>query len=412
MYLRGRMVWAARFVLYSVIGLFMSLYSSLSVANTFGADAAFLREHTDAFVLSDEAGRAQIVVVPQYQGRVMTSTTGGAQGLSFGWINRELIASGKTGPHMNAFGGEDRFWLGPEGGQFALYFKKGDPFEFEYWQTPPLIDTEPFELVDRSEGSALFRRDATLANYAGTTFTFRIDRTINLLDGRRAAEILGLPGVLQGDFVAYETMNTLTNAGTSVWTKDTGLMSIWILGMFTPSPETTVVIPIRPGDDATLGPKVNDAYFGKVPADRLRVEEDVLFFKGDGAYRSKIGISPKRAKPICGSYDAAGKVLTLVQFNQPQDAAEYVNSMWEIQKEPFAGDVVNSYNDGPPEPGAKPMGPFYELETSSPAAALKPGESITHIHRTFHFQGEDVELDKIAKTTLDVEIEALKRSMK
>ena len=30
---------------------------------------------------------------------------------------------------MNVFGGEDRFWLGPEGGQFALYFKAGDPFD-------------------------------------------------------------------------------------------------------------------------------------------------------------------------------------------------------------------------------------------------------------------------------------------
>lgn len=381
-------------------------------AQTFGADAALLQEHTDAFVLSDEAGRAQVVVVPQYQGRVMTSTTGGAQGPSFGWINRELIASGKTGPHMNAFGGEDRFWLGPEGGQFALYFKKGDPFDFDHWQTPPLIDTKPFELVDRSSGSAIFRRDATLTNYASTTFTFRIDRTINLLDAHRAAEALGLPGELKGDFVAYETVNTLTNAGSAAWEKDTGLMSIWILGMFTPSPETTVAIPIRPGDEATLGPKVNDTYFGKVPADRLRVEDEVLFFKGDGAYRSKIGISPRRAKPVCGSYDAAGKVLTLVQFNQPvDDAVGYVNSMWEIQKEPFAGDVVNSYNDGPPEPGAKPMGPFYELETSSPAAALKPGESITHIHRTFHFQGDETTLDAIATNTLGVTLDEIRNGL-
>jgi len=51
--------------------------------------------------------------------------------------------------------------------------------------------------------------------------------------------------------------------------------------------------------------------------------------------------------------------------------------------------VVNSYNDGPPSPGAKPLGPFYELESSSPALALKPGESATHIHRTIHLQGDE-----------------------
>ena len=37
---------------------------------------------------------------------------------------------------MNVFGGEDRFWLGPEGGQFALYFKPGDPFDLDHWQVP------------------------------------------------------------------------------------------------------------------------------------------------------------------------------------------------------------------------------------------------------------------------------------
>ncbi len=55
-------------------------------------------------------------------------------------------------------------------------------------------------------------------------------------------------------------------------------------------------------------------------------------------------------------------VLTLVHLTVPEGATDYVNSMWEIQEKPFAGDVVNSYNDGPASPGAKPLGPFYELE--------------------------------------------------
>jgi hypothetical protein len=74
--------------------------------------------------------------------------------------------------------------------------------------------------------------------------------------------------------------------------------------------------------------------------------------------------------------------------------------MWEIQDAPYGGDAANSYNDGPPAPGAKPLGPFYELESSSPAAALAPGESLTHVHRTFHFEGPEAELDAIAMATL------------
>ena len=141
--------------------------------------------------------------------------------------------------------------------------------------------------------------------------------------------------------------------------------------MFNPSPVTTIVVPFKRGPEAELGPVVNDAYFGKVPADRLVVGDGVIFFSGDGLFRSKIGIAPRRALPFAGSYDAERGVLTIVHLTVPEGAAEYVNSMWRIQEDPFAGDVVNSYNDGPASPGAKPMGPFYELESSSPAAALR-----------------------------------------
>src|SRR3954451_2131836 len=80
---------------------------------TFASDLAFLRQHTKVVVLG-EAGGAQVAIAPEYQGRVMTSTTGGAGAPSFGWIGRDAVASGTRQPHMNVFGGEDRFWLGPE----------------------------------------------------------------------------------------------------------------------------------------------------------------------------------------------------------------------------------------------------------------------------------------------------------
>jgi hypothetical protein len=58
---------------------------------------------------------------------------------SFGWINRELIAFGKLQPHMNAFGGEDRFWLGPESGRFALLFAPGAEIQFADWFAPAVL---------------------------------------------------------------------------------------------------------------------------------------------------------------------------------------------------------------------------------------------------------------------------------
>jgi hypothetical protein len=218
---------------------------------------------------------------------------------------------------------------------------------------------------------------------------------------------LRIPGVKA---VAYESVNRLTNAGKEAWKKETGLLSIWILGMFTPSPSTTVVVPIAPGPEVEFGPKVKDDYFGKVPADRLVVKDKVVFFCADGKYRSKIGFNPKRARPILGSYDAAHQVLTLVQYTKPEGVTDYVNSMWKIQDDPYAGDVANSYNDGPAAPGKKPMGPFYELESSSPAAALEPGKSIEHTHRTFHLRGGEQDLDTIARATLGVGLDEIKKA--
>ena len=89
-----------------------------------------------------------------------------------------------------------------------------------------------------------------------------------------------------------------------------------------------------------------------------------------------------------------------MQYTKPEGATDYVNSMWELQDEPFKGDVVNSYNDGPPSSGAKPLGPFYELESSSPALALKPGESATHIHRTIHLKGDETVVRDLGQVIL------------
>jgi hypothetical protein len=374
----------------------------------FDADVAFLRQHTGVILLADPSSGAQVVVAPAYQGRIMTSTIGGADAASFGWLGRDAIASGRRQPHMNVFGGEDRFWLGPEGGQYALYFKPGDPFDLDHWQVPDPIDWDRWDVVASSATSAQFQKRMNLLNYAGTRLDIDVNRTIRLLPAADVAAHLGSAPGSSVRVVAFESANTVANAGSAPWQPESGLVSVWILGMFSPSPATTVALPFTPGPESALGPIVNDAYFGKVPPDRLVVRDSAVLFRGDGQYRSKIGLPPSRALDSVGSYDAAGRVLTLVQYTRPAGATAYVNSMWEIQREPYKGDVINSYNDGPPAPGKPPLGPFYELETSSPALRLEPGQKYTHVHRTFHLAGPEAELDRIARATLTVGLDELK----
>lgn len=371
---------------------------------TFAYDADFLAKHQETIILENE--NAMLAICPGFQGRVMTSTSGGGEGLSYGWLNYKLIESGEIMQHINPVGGEDRFWLGPEGGQFSLYFEPGDEFIFDNWQTPAVIDTEAFDLVSKNKKSAIFKKEFNLVNYSGSELKLKVDRSISLL---RASDLPGfLPTELPDNLntVAYQSSNTITNTGESPWTKETGALSIWVLGMFNPSPSMTIIIPFREGTEEELGQKVNDTYFGKVPADRLIVGDGILYFKGDGQYRSKIGLNPKRALSLMGSYDEEAKVLTIVKYSKPVGVTDYVNSMWELQEAPFAGDAANSYNDGPVDGSA--MGPFYELESSSPAAFLAPNESMTHLHTTIHIQGEEDDLDVITQKLFNVDIHTIK----
>ncbi len=377
--------------------------------NSFGEVVSFVEKHSKLVVLADAPDGATIAIWPAMQARVLTSSVAGPKGLGFGWINRELIASGKVAEHMNAVGGEDRIWLGPEGGQFSIFFAPGVPFDFEHWFTPAPLDTEAFDVISQSKTSASFRRDFSLTNFSGTKFELRIDREVRLLSSDKVWSGLGIEAVNGVKIVAYESENKLTNLAKDGMKKESGLLSLWVLGQFQSTPRTTVVLPFMPGPESELGVKVTTDYFGDVPEDRILIGEDFVFFKGDSNWRSKLGLSPQRAKNILGSYDAQNGVLTIAQYNQSSKPEMYVNSAWKIQENPYCGDVVNTYNDGPAAPGQGQLGAFYELESSSPARELQSGEVIEHTHRTIHFEGSEQQLDAICQRTLGVRIADIRK---
>lgn len=371
---------------------------------SYSDDLKFMKNYVDVVELVSPSGEEKIAISPDLQGRVMTSTAFGDEGNGYGWINKELFESEEPQEHIHVYGGEERFWLGPEGGQYSIFFKKGDEFTLDNWYTPRLIDLEPFAIKEKNASSVSFTKKASLTNYSGYTFELGIERQVELYSADKIAQELGVAIPSSVKSVAYNTTNVLSNVGRSDWKKETGLLSIWLLGMYNASPATTVVIPFHPGENELLGNAVTDDYFGKVPSERLIVKDSVLYFSGDAKYRSKIGLSPSRSKDIMGSYDAENQVLTIIKFNKPNGVSDYVNSQWKIQEEPYKGDVVNSYNDGPPAEGEKQLGQFYELETSSPALALKAGENATHTQLTCHFEGDEPVLDELAKRLLGVSV--------
>jgi hypothetical protein len=256
-----------------------------------------------------------------------------------------------------------------------------------------------------------FSKNFELANASGTEMNIGVERSVKLLTARETKEALGIEMDKSLSFVAYESENTLINRGKFAWTEQSGALSVWMLAMFNPSEGGLVFIPFRSGGGEETGKVVNDDYFGKVPSDRLILKDGILFFKTDGKYRSKIGISPKGALPFCGSYDPEKQVLTLLWHSVPESPSKYVNSKWGSQTDPFLGDEVNSYNDGPVADGSI-MGPFYEIESSSPAAFLEAGGRITHKQRIFHITGTEEQLTRITEKIFNQSLVEIKKSFK
>jgi hypothetical protein len=376
---------------------------------TFAYDLHFLKQHDSVLVLKNDNGNAQIIVSPKYQAKVFTSTTDGESGKSMGWINYKVFDQKEADPHMNAFGGEDRLWLGPEGSKYSLFFKPGTEMSFENWHTPAAIDKESWHVKGDSctPKSIYMVKTTQMQNYAGTVFDIKLDRVVLLQEDTAINNLLGIRLDSTVKAVGYTTFNTITNVGKQEWNKETGAPCMWNLDMFNPSTSITIVIPYELN---TTGEIATTDYFGKIPPARIKFINGTLYFKADGKQRGKLGLPPNRVKSYAGSYDADNGILTIITYDFNPNAT-YLNQEWRIDKDPFKGDAVNAYNDGPLADGSQ-MGPFYEIESVSPAAFLKSGEKLTHKHSVFHFTGDKSSLNVIALKTLGVGLKDIQAAFK
>lgn len=353
--------------------------------NNFQEDVEFLQKYVEIILL--EKGDAKLVVCPSYQGRVLTSSSEGWTGKSNGWINYSLIEGGKIHPLLNPYGGEDRIWLGPEAGQYGLFFQKNEPFDVAHAKTPSALDRESFEIEGAIEKEQIqFNKKFTCKNYADYEFRLELNRKIQLLE---SPDFLTGTSLTETNYLGYRSANTLINVGDQKWSRETGLLSLWAIGMFPASPSSQVIVPLN-----SVGAELS-SYFSDLDASRIKIKDKIAYFLGDGNYRSKIGVKAEHCGAFICGLDLARESLTIIRFKKAEETA-YVNSQWEIQDEPYGGDLLNSYNDGPNDKGES-LGVFYELESSSPALALGPNESYEHWQDIWHFSGSSKNLIKLVE---------------
>jgi len=288
-----------------------------------------------------------------------------------------------------------------------LFFRPFTKMEIAYWHTPTAFDFESWKLTSSSDKKASLSKSTRVMNYLGIIFNLAIVRDIEILESDYVKKMLGIDLDNKVKSVAFSTTNTIINTGPFAWDKQTGAPCLWNLDMFSPSAKTVIVVPYNQND---TGKVATTDYFGQIPPDRVKYNNGILLFKADGKSRGKLGVPPNRAKTMAGSYDSQNNVLTIALFDIDPKST-YLNQEWRTDRDPFIGDAVNAYNDGPLANGTQ-MGPFYEIESVSPAAFLKPNEALSHKHSVFHFSGDKGELNKISIKTLGISLQDIQAAFK
>ncbi|MCM2681261.1 DUF6786 family protein [Echinimonas agarilytica] len=384
----------------SLTALTLSLFNTgATQAVTFNDDVELLKQKHQPIILTN--GNSRLAVLAEYQGRAMVSSMAGDSGQSIGWMDRQLLQQDLSNVQNLNVGGVSRLWYGPEKGPYALFFKPGKEQVVETIHYPDAMTHIAFDVVKQSSQQVEFNKTIQLTNHMGTDFTFDVNRRIELFDREQLVESLGVPIPLALDAVGFSAKTQLTNASTKTLSRDKGLVAIWELGCFYPN--ATVAIPMEPPLAEIT------SYFTPLKHSHTRVKGNTVFYKADASYLNKIGIRPAQTKPIMGSYNAELNMLTVVkfQFKPPADGT-YVNSEWVDDVDPYAGDVTNIFNHGIQQDGK--AGPFYEMETSSHASELSPGQSTEHYHNTYHFSGNKKQLSRVSEALLGVTLQQLQQA--
>ena len=364
----------------------------------FGQDLSFFSKHQAEIVILGE-GDSLVAVSPKYQGRVMTSTFGGVEGPSLGWINHELLADNKIGLQTYQIGGEDRFWVGPQGGDYSIFFPMGSIYSADNWRAPAGISVDNWRMTARSKTQARFEKDTDFENAKGKRFKVKAERELTVLNRTQISEILGIEIPEAVKVVGFQSFNKLTNMGETPWGADSGMLNISVQSCFNANKKVRVFIPYKPGDPEKLGDIVRDNYFEASGAGdgSLLVDPAYISFRADGRKMAGIGVSGKRSEGIALSYDDTNRVLTIILYIKPSGERSYLQNSWRrsgVQR--FDGDAISVYNNGPLARTSVIADPFYEISTHSPALNLAPNKSQFHLQRTFHFGGSEYDLGLIS----------------
>ncbi|AUP80544.1 hypothetical protein C1H87_18225 [Flavivirga eckloniae] len=362
-------------------------------------DVELIAKKTKIIELLSDNGKGRIAIAPEIQGKVLTTTYGGKNGMGNGWLNTSAFQGEDL--DVAGIGGEDRVWVGPLGSQHSFYFQQIKPLNEANWLVPPSLSSEPYKLKKVVLKEVIMSKEMTLTNFIGTEFKLEMLRKVMLLEKEEVESNLNITFDEKLDYVAYQSSHSVENKGDNIWKKETGLISIWSAGMFEGTDKSVVIIPVR---EKTSLDSIYQ-YLGPLDSNRLQLKNNTILFKADGKYRSKIGIPHTIAPSVYGCYSKDKNRLTIVQYRKTEEVM-YSNSEVSVQENPYEGEIIPIYNNGNMDYTEANEATFFELESTSAFVELPPNRSIEHYHSVYHFSGEEDELNKLSEKLLGISLKA------
>ena len=324
----------------------------------------YLVHKTSVIELYDQLG-GRVAVCPEWNGRVMTSTCGGLEGESFGYINVQAIDT----DNYDDFGGEDQ------------------------WTLSPLIYSYGIESIKAN--LVILRRALRMADANGTSVELSLTRSIFLLSRHRA-------GAIFGDAVA-EALERSDVSNVGFYTEDTvqtqtrAYIAGRQRGMFNASPHTAVIVPTPPISFTPEPFSVDIDYLGGAPHGRIRYLSKTLLIRADGQRRCQVTMPYATAPPFFGAIERRLGTLTLWTFDLPDAPGE--------------NDMIRIYNPGRLRGGELDLATYYEMNCFAAARELVPEDSLTSCQCTLHINAENAVLDGLIRQIFGVSLGDVSRKM-
>ena len=379
---------------------------------------------SEPVVLKGEDKKKTVVVTPKLVGRVMCMSFDSEDGQATGFVNEKQLRKGcstsgfaaRSGPEdgWNDFGGAERIWFAPEGGEYGFFFDPGVEHNMYNYRMSYPLHAVPYKVVDQpsDEKSVTFSALIQLVNYRGSKISLEVTRKITVLESCPFA--VGLGGSL--DVVGFRSQTWAKNVGLTALNKHTTPLSLWTAGIFNSGKQVIVLLPCRKGPVSELGEPVIKEYFRYVSnlpmddrtlASHWWVSDGCVLIKANGKVQLKLEMQKRRSLGRLASIDLEDYTMTIVDFKLYPELDYAASYFLPYDGDLLDGGAMSSFMNVGDRKSRETA--IYELEFCSPILELQRNETFCHVSDTYQLRGDKASMASICDRFFNVDLKTLEQ---